>query len=111
MSGVISRGVRAPIIREGDDIVSIVADSVERAMSEDGFELYNNDVALFEQDPGEPVFGCNFERVEHIEWKDRRQLGALLTSLEKKHVLYVEEDPHDGNGIWYCHKVLKALAA
>ena len=44
MSGVISRGVRAPIIREGDDIVSIVADSVERAMSEDGFELHERDV-------------------------------------------------------------------
>ena len=83
---------------------------LDLSAGEDGFELYNNDVALFEQDPGEPVFGCNFERVEHIEWKDRRQLGALLTSLEKKHVLYVEEDPHDGNGIWYSHKVLKALA-
>lgn len=56
---------------------------LDLSAGEDGFELYNNDVALFEQDPGEPVFGCNFERVEHIEWKDRRQLGALLTSLEK----------------------------
>ena len=37
MPGVISRGVRAPIVREGDDIVSVVCDSVERAMAEDGF--------------------------------------------------------------------------
>ena len=40
MPGVISRGVRAPIIREGDDIVAVVCDSVERAMREDGFELH-----------------------------------------------------------------------
>ena len=38
MSGVISRGVRAPIVREGDDIVKIVADSVVAAMAEDGFK-------------------------------------------------------------------------
>ena len=84
---------------------------LDASWGEDGFELNNRDVALFEQDPGEPVFGCNFERVEGIEWKDRRQLGALLTSLEKKHVLYVEEDPYDGNGIWYSPEVLKELTA
>ena len=28
MAGTISRGIKAPIIREGDDIVKIVADSV-----------------------------------------------------------------------------------
>ena len=28
MVGTVSRGVRAPIIREGDDIVQIVVDSV-----------------------------------------------------------------------------------
>ena len=109
----------APLYFDGKP-VSITLTDLEKKLArtildlsagEDGFELYNNDVALFEQDPGEPVFGCNFERVEYIEWKDRRQLGALLTSLEKKHVLYVEEDPYDGNGIWYCHEVLKALAA
>lgn len=44
MSGVISRGVRAPIIREGDDIVKIVADSVTAAMEEDGFKLHERDV-------------------------------------------------------------------
>ena len=44
MSGVISRGVRAPIIREGDNIVKIVADSVTAAMEEDGFKLHERDV-------------------------------------------------------------------
>ena len=44
MPGTISRGVRAPIIREGDDIVSIVVDSVLKAAKEDGFELQDRDV-------------------------------------------------------------------
>ena len=44
MPGTISRGVRAPIIREGDDIVSIVVDSVLKAAEEDGFTLHDRDV-------------------------------------------------------------------
>ena len=44
MPGTISRGVRAPIIREGDDIVSIVVDSVLKATEEDGFTLHDRDV-------------------------------------------------------------------
>ncbi len=44
MVGTISRGVRAPIIREGDDIKSIVVNSVIEAASSEGFELGDNDV-------------------------------------------------------------------
>ena len=44
MPGTISRGVRAPIIREGDDIVAIVTDSVLKACEEDGFKLHDRDV-------------------------------------------------------------------
>jgi len=42
--GTISRGIRAPIIREGDDIVTIVADSVVNAAKGENFELRENDV-------------------------------------------------------------------
>ena len=35
MAGTISRGIKAPIIREGDDIVKIVADSVQAAAEQD----------------------------------------------------------------------------
>ena len=83
---------------------------LDLSLGEGDFDLCNRNIALFEQDPEVAVYGCDLVRIHLIEWKDRQQLGALLTSLEKKHVLYVEEDPHDGNGIWYCHKVLKALA-
>ena len=40
MAGTISRGIKAPIIREGDDIVKIVADSVLAAVEQDGFQLH-----------------------------------------------------------------------
>ena len=37
--GTISRGIRCPIIREGDDLAAIVVDSVLDAASSEGFEL------------------------------------------------------------------------
>lgn len=43
MIGTVSRGVRAPIIREGDDIAQIVVDSVLKA-SEGNFTIQDRDV-------------------------------------------------------------------
>ena len=42
--GTISRGIRCPIIREGDDLVSITVDSVLGAAESEGFELRNRDI-------------------------------------------------------------------
>ena len=42
--GTVSRGIRAPIIREGDDIAKIVADSVLKAAQNDGFTIGDRDV-------------------------------------------------------------------
>ncbi len=45
MIGTVSRGVRAPIIREGDNIVDVVTDSVLQAVeSEEGFEVRDKDI-------------------------------------------------------------------
>ena len=44
MAGVISRGIQAPIIREGDDIVDIVVKSVYASEQEDGYALQDRDV-------------------------------------------------------------------
>lgn len=44
MAGTISRGIRAPIISAGDDIVKIVVDSVLKAQKEDGFNLKPRDI-------------------------------------------------------------------
>ena len=42
--GTVSRGIRCPIIREGDNLASIVTDSVLEAASSEGFELRDRDV-------------------------------------------------------------------
>ena len=42
--GTISRGVRAPIIRQGDDLVKITADCVINASIQGGYELNDKDI-------------------------------------------------------------------
>lgn len=42
--GTISRGVRAPIIRRGDDLVKITADCIEAAAKQGGFAIQDRDV-------------------------------------------------------------------
>jgi len=44
MIGTVSRGVRAPIIRKGDNIVEIVTQSVLAAAADDGFEIRDRDI-------------------------------------------------------------------
>lgn len=43
-TGTISRGIRCPIIREGDDLARIVTESVLQAAENDGFEMRDRDV-------------------------------------------------------------------
>ncbi len=42
--GTVSRGIRAPIIREGDDMAQIAVDSVIAAAESEGFALHDRDV-------------------------------------------------------------------
>lgn len=42
--GTISRGIRCPIIREGDNLADIIVDSVLEAAQSEGFELRDRDV-------------------------------------------------------------------
>ena len=37
--GTVSRGIRCPIIREGDNLAAIVTDSVLAAASEENFQI------------------------------------------------------------------------
>ena len=43
-TGTVSRGIRCPIIREGDDLARIVCDSVVDAAKSEGFDLRDKDV-------------------------------------------------------------------
>ena len=42
--GTISRGIRCPIIRQGDDLAKIVVDSVLDAAQSEGYALRDRDV-------------------------------------------------------------------
>ena len=42
--GTVSRGIRCPIIRQGDDLAKLVADSVLDAANSEGFEIRDRDV-------------------------------------------------------------------
>ncbi|MBQ8345364.1 MAG: coenzyme F420-0:L-glutamate ligase, partial [Clostridia bacterium] len=44
MIGTVSRGVRAPIIRNGDNLVDIVTDSVLVAAESEGIEIHDRDI-------------------------------------------------------------------
>ena len=44
MVGTVSRGVRAPIIRSGDDLAEIVTSSVLEASKDDGFAVRDRDI-------------------------------------------------------------------
>ena len=44
MVGTVSRGIRAPIIKSGDDIVEIVVDSVLQAAKEGGYGIKDRDI-------------------------------------------------------------------
>ena len=75
MPGVISRGVRAPIIREGDDIVKLVADCVEKAMAEDHFQLSERDVIAVTESVVARADG-NYATVDDIAADVRAKLGG-----------------------------------
>ncbi len=75
MPGVISRGIRAPIIRDGDDIIRIVADAVVAAAVEDGFSLRQRDIVAVTESVVARADG-NYASVDDIADDVRRKLGG-----------------------------------
>jgi len=63
--GTISRGVRAPIIRQGDDLVKITADYVCNASKEGGFPLQDKDVVAVTEAVLARSQG-NYATIDHI---------------------------------------------
>lgn len=73
--GTVSRGVRAPIIREGDDIAKIIVDSVIAASeSEDGFEIRDRDVFCVTESVVARAQG-NYAGIDAIAKDVRTKLG------------------------------------
>ncbi len=73
--GTISRGIRCPIIRKGDDLAAIVADSVLEAAEIEGFELRDRDVIAMTESIVARAQG-NYASVDDIAADVRAKLGG-----------------------------------
>ena len=73
--GTVSRGIRCPIIREGDDLAAIVADSVIAAAESEGFELRDRDVISITESIVARAQG-NYASVDDIAQDVRTKLGG-----------------------------------
>ncbi len=75
MIGTVSRGVRAPIIRRGDNIADIVTESVLTAAKEDGFKIGDRDVIAMTEAIVARAQG-NYATVDDIAEDVRRKFGG-----------------------------------
>ncbi len=74
-TGVISRGIRAPIIREGDDLAAIVTESVLAAAEENGFAFRDRDIVAVTESVVARSAG-NYASVEDIAADIRSKFGC-----------------------------------
>ena len=73
--GTISRGIRCPIIRQGDDLAATVADSVLEAAECEGFALRDRDVISITESIVARAQG-NYASVDDIAQDVRAKLGG-----------------------------------
>ncbi len=75
MVGTVSRGVRAPIIRAGDNLVEIVTASVLDAAADEGYEVRNRDIVAMTEAIVARAQG-NYASVDNIADDVRAKLGG-----------------------------------
>ena len=73
--GTISRGIRCPIIREGDDMAAIVVSSVLEAAASEGFEMRDRDVVAVTESVVARAQG-NYASVDAIAKDVKAKLGG-----------------------------------
>ena len=73
--GTTSRGIRCPIIREGDDLAKIVVDSVITASETDGFSFNNRDVIAITESVVARAQG-NYASIDAIAKDVKNKLGG-----------------------------------
>ncbi len=73
--GTVSRGIRCPIIREGDDLAQIVVESVLDAAEGEGFQLRDRDVISVTESIVARAQG-NYATVQDIAEDVRKKLGG-----------------------------------
>ena len=80
MAGVISRGIQAPIIREGDDIVEIVVNSVYASEKEDNYTLKDRDIIAVTESVVARAQG-NYVTVDQVAQDIRNKFGTKKLGL------------------------------
>ena len=75
MFGTVSMGIRAPIIRQGDDMVEIVTGSILEAMKEDGLVPRDRDVVAMTEAIVARAQG-NYASIDNIAEDVRAKLGG-----------------------------------
>lgn len=75
MVGTVSRGIRAPIIRQGDDLVEIVTSSVLEAAADAGFAIRDRDIIAMTEAIVARAQG-NYASVDDIAQDVRVKLGG-----------------------------------
>ena len=73
--GTVSRGIRCPIIKEGDDLAQIVTESVLEAAKSEGFELRDRDVISMTESIVARAQG-NYATVDDIAADVKSKLGG-----------------------------------
>ena len=73
--GTISRGIRCPIIRQGDDLCQIVVDSVLEAAESEGFQMRDRDVVAVTESVVARAQG-NYATVDAISKDVKAKLGG-----------------------------------
>lgn len=73
--GTVSRGIRCPIIRQGDNLADIVVDSVLEAAESEGFQLRDRDVVAVTESIVARSQG-NYASIEAIASDVRTKLGG-----------------------------------
>ena len=77
MVGTVSRGVRAPIIRNGDNLVDIVTNSVLEASKDANFEVQNRDVVAMTEAIVARAQG-NYATVDDIAADVKAKFGGAI---------------------------------
>ncbi|MCF0138297.1 MAG: coenzyme F420-0:L-glutamate ligase [Oscillospiraceae bacterium] len=75
MVGTVSRGLRAPIIREGDDLEKIVTETVLEASKQEGFPIRNRDIVCMTEAIVARAQG-NYATVDDIAADVKAKLGG-----------------------------------
>ncbi len=78
--GTISRGIRAPIIRQGDDLVKITADCVVGASNQGGFPLQDRDIVAVTEAVLAKSQG-NYATIDHIAKDVKNKFGEETVGL------------------------------